>query len=379
MAARYQVILKNQLGIQTVLFTEWSRLEIFRRLNSPDSHAFQIDGNLGEIADFVLDAQIEVIREDLAAVPVITSYREYEGFHRTEVRQTTGEGNALYTSHGVGYLFLLEGRHILFNAGTAQADKSGLGETIMKDFVTENAGPGATAPPRLFNGVFTGLTVQADGAAGTSWTGARAYRNLLEVVQEIAENSAVDFELVGTGAATFEFRAKATPLGADRTNVGLDPATGLNAAGNPPVVFALDFDNMISPIYSDNRRSERNAIIVLGQGIESDRVVIERSTPTDIDDSPWNRREVTRQANNESLVAGLNAIGDELLDQLERRQNLDFTVMQIPALLYGRDYFLGDLVTIRYQTVELNRQIIGVNITVAQGLETIGVILSNDS
>jgi len=76
----------------------------------------------------------------------------------------------------------------------------------MKEFVSQNAAASATAPPRLFDGVLAGLTVQADGATGVSWTGARAYRNLLEVLQGIANDTgAMDFDVVGNGAAAYLF------------------------------------------------------------------------------------------------------------------------------------------------------------------------------
>lgn len=375
MATRYQVVLKNTAGVQVALLPLDAgaalRLEVHRRVNAPDFHRLTIDGTSVYVVNFVLDAQVEVWRRDIASSPVIDWYREYEGFHRTGVESVDDNGQQYFDDYGVGYDFLIEGRHILYPAGSAQASKSGAGETAMKAYVNENAGPGATTPPRLFAGAFTGLSIQAGGGAGSTWTGERAYRNLLEVVQEIGFASLVDFKTVGVGAALFEFRAKASPWGADRS-VG-------NAAGNAPVIFSLDFGNMGRPTYSLNRRQEISAAISLGQGIETDRQVIQRTDAVAIAASLWNRREATRQANTEITVAGLNAVGDRLLEEFKAQENFTFQVIQTPATLYGRDYFLGDIVTARFKTVERDIKIVGVDIVVERGVERIDVLLSDVS
>jgi len=378
MAPRYQVRLKNLLGVQVAILTDWYRLDFTKRVNGVDSYTLQIDGDLAVVDEFVLDGQVEVWRSDLAAVPVIPLYLEYEGFHRTEIRNTTNEGRSLYSSVGVGYDHLLARREILYASGDPGAAKTGVGETVMWEYVDENAGPGATSPPRLVSaGNFTGLTLRANTGAGAVWTGARAYRNLLDVLAEVAKESGVDFGIVGSGAALFEYRAQASPWGDDRTTVGLDPTTGLNGAGNVPVIFSLAFGNMQDPIYSNDRREEVNAAIALGQGQEADRVLVERLDAAAIAESTWNRIEGTRQANTEDTVAGLQSIGDEVLEALQAKEVFSFSALQIPALLYGRDYFLGDLVTARYQTIEQNKKIIGVTISVSQGVETINLELSD--
>ena len=378
MAPRYQVRLKDLAGVQVAILTDWYSLDFHRRVNGIDTCTLQIDGDLDVVDEFVLDGQIEVWRSDLSASPVIPIYLEYEGFHRTEVRRTTDEGRSLYSSVGLGYDHLLNRRSILYASGSAQAGKAAVGETVIKEYVDENAGPGATSPPRLIaSGVLTGLTIQVDGAAGLVWTGSRAYRNLLDVLVEIANDSGVDFGIVGNGAALFEFQAKASPWGDDRTTVGLDPATGLNGAGNAPVIFSLPYGNMENPTYSKERREEVNSVIALGQGQEADRVLVERTDAAAIAESTWNRVEVTRQANTEDTAAGLQSIGDEVLATLQAKEIFSFSALQIPALLYGRDYFLGDLVTARYKDIEQNKKIIGVVISVRTGIETINLELTD--
>ncbi len=363
MAADYELRIKDTTGTDIARIVDYRRLDYTHRVNAPDSHAIIFDGNATFIPSIDIDYQVEVLRR---LNPTIPFYLEYEGFHRTQLRQTTGKGQSLFTSFGVGYAHLLKRRGIWYPSGSAQAEKTGFGETVMKNFVDENAGPSATFPPRLLaSGVTSGLTLQPTGGAGASWTGGRAYQNLLQVLQEIADVSAVDFQVVGVGAALFEFQAQATPIGDDRS-VG-------NGAGNAPVTFSLDFANMAIPVLSFSRTAEASAVIVMGQGIGSDRTVVQRTNTITIDDSPWNRIEVSRGAVNESATAGLNAVGDNLLELLRPNESFTFQPIQQESYQYGRDYFVGDLVTTRYQAVERNVQITLVNIVVENGKESIRI------
>lgn len=375
MATRYQIRLLNQAGAQVSLLVEWRSLEYTKRVNRVGSYILTLDGDLPVVDDFVLDGYVEILRRDIDASPSFGWTLDFEALQRTQQRATASNGLSTFLSSGEGYNSILARRRILFRASTTGADKSGAGETVMKSYVNQNAGPGSIAP-RLFNGVTPGFTIQADGGAGATWEGSRPFRPLMGVLREIADATSVDFQVVGTGPATFEFQAQVKPIGIDRTNVGIDPATGLNAAGNAPVIFSLDLGNMQTPSYSLVRGAEVTAAIVLGQGVENAREVIERTSAA-ITDSPLNRIESVSNANEENTTAGLNSVGDALLEKLQAKEDFDFQTLQIPGLLYGRDYFLGDLVTARYKTIERQKQIIGVTINVTEGVETITIELGD--
>lgn len=375
MATRYQIVLRNQAGAQVALLTDWRSLIYSLRLNDVGSYTLEINGDIDVVSSFVVDGQLEIRRRDQDASPAIEWYTDFAGFHRTEGRRHDEIGASIYTSSGVDYKHLLNRRAILFRDTTTGAQKTGPGETVMKAYVDENAGPGAIAPPRVFAGVFPSLTIQADGGAGVVWEGNKPYRPLLATLREIADATGVDFDLVGTAPATFQFQAKAEPLGLDRTTTGLDPVTGLNAAGNAPVVFSLDYDNMAVPAYTLHRIQEVTAAIVLGQGGEGNRVLVER-TSADITASPWNRLEAVKNANQDEDAVALNARGDAFLQELQARETFTFAALQVPGTLYGRDYFIGDRVTARYQTIERNLQIVGVEVRVQEGREDITIEVS---
>ena len=376
MAARYQVIIRDQTGAQVAILATWLTLEYVLRLNDVGGYTLELDGELAVISDFIVDGQVEIRRRDQDASPEIDWYTDFRGFHRTQQQRTEQDGRSVFTSQGVDFKHLLARRAILYRDTSAEAAKTGPGETVMKSYVDENGGPGATAPPRLFDGVFPDLAIQADGAAGLDWDGNKPYRSLLDTLREIADATDVDFDLVSTGPAAFEFQAQAAPLGVDRTTVGIDPATGLNAGGNAPVIFSLDFGNMEIPALTTHRLNEITAAIVLGQGAEGNRVVVERTSAATAD-SPWNRIEGNKLANQVEDIDGLNAVGDAMLQELQARISFTFQALQIPATLYGRDYFVGDRVTARYGGTERNFQVTAATITVAAGREDIQIEVSD--
>ncbi len=352
MPTTYHVWLKNVAGSRVAVLDDWVSLTYTRRVNSPGQYTLTINGDDPKVDLFELDGQVEVWRADLANG--IDWYRDFEGLHRQEIREYLARGEHRYTSQGRGYLDLLARRIIYAAAGSAGADKTGAAETVAKAFVDEQAGAGAAVARQT-----TGLTVQADGATGNTVTMKRAYRNLLEVLQEIALVGGGDFDLVGTGGATFEFRWYNGQLGSDRT-VG-------NIGGLAPVIFSLAHGNMAQPRYTLDRLDEVNAVYVGGQGEGATRTVEPRVDAVAMAASTWNRREAFRDARNEDAVGGLQSKGDAYLAEQQARQSLTFDVLQVPACLYGKHYFLGDLVTARFGTVEVDKKVIQVTVNVATG------------
>ncbi|GAI16624.1 unnamed protein product, partial [marine sediment metagenome] len=96
-----------------------------------------------------------------------------------------------------------------------------------------------------------------------------------------------------------------------------------------------------------------------------------------IADSPWNRREMFADARNEDTAAALQDKGDRLLEERQAEESFSFDVIQTAACIYGRDYFLGDLVTARYGDIETDKKIVGVGIVVQENRDTISVELAD--
>lgn len=368
MAVSYHVVLKNALGAQVALFDDWDTLLVAQVVNGIGSFDLIISGYDARAALFEVDSQIEVYRSNLAYG--IAAYIEFEGLCRDFYREIDENGKRTFRVTGTGYNDLLYRRTIAYYSGTTYTDKSAPSETIMKEFVYENAGAGAASPNRLFiTGPITGFTIEGGSGTGATWTGARAYRNLLDILQEISVQTLMDFDTIGIGAALYEFRTYVGQRGLDRTTTGLNSTTGLNGAGNVPQVFSLQYGNMGTPSYKVRRSDERNAALVLGAGADSSRVVVERTDAVAMAASPVNAREITRDARNESTLAGLQTKGDQLLKQFQYTEEFDFSYIETPACQYGRDFNIGDMITAQFDEIQVNKKIVGVSARVQGGIE----------
>lgn len=374
--SEYKVRLKDQSGIMVAEFDQaaWTSLTFTHKVNAPGSCSIEINDKDDRARLFELDGQVEVWRRNQTVG--LDWYLEWEGFHRTSNRLTRENDNQRYLSFSTGYLSLARRRAVMYFSGDAGSNKSGVGETVIKEYVNENAGPGALLSNGRIqdaesDGVTLGLSIEGDAGNGLAWSGGRSFRNLLTVIQNIADATGVAFDIIGIGTQLFEFRVYNNQRGADRTTTGLDTA-GLNAAGNAPVIFSLGFGNMAVPVLSENRSQEVTVSYVLGQGVAEERNIEEVVNDAALAESPWNRVEDTINANNEATVSGnanLIAIGDEELEENKKKERLSFSFMQIPSTFYGKDYTWGDSITAQYEEVEANKELDEVRVTVSERAE----------
>lgn len=361
------IILRDTEGNIVARFDDWISYTITHRINGIDDATLILDGHNPNILLFGLDYFVEYWRSNKESN--IEAYREAVTLHRTFNYDYDQKGQLTYMSHSVGLDDFLNRRIIYNYAGDARCTKSDAAETVIKEYVEEQAGPSATvAGGRLAEGAIDGLTVEIDTGAGDNWDGSRAWRNLLEVITEIAEAKAMAFRIepMDLTVPSFIFRCKEKPYGDDRSSTGIDPDTGRNTAGNYPVIFSDQFGTAISPKYGVIRDTEANVAVVLGRGNEDERNIREKTLAgTSYEtDSPWNRREIPVHATQETSDAGLDDRGDETLFTTIPTTIVDLQIVQHPSCMYSREYFLGDIVTCRVSGLEVNRTITEVTIKV---------------
>ena len=370
MVAAYQVRLLDVTGVTIAVFDTWRTLRYAHKLNDPGEFSFVVSGEDARCDLFEFDGGLEVWR----VVPgAATWYREWAGLVEDMDDNVLDNGDHEFVVTGSKPLGLLGRREVWWYSGTPQADKSGVSETVIKEYVDENAGPGALlASGRWADGMTVGLSVEADLARGYGWDGARSGRNLLQTIQEIADYSELGFDVVETAARAWEFRVYEGQPGADRTTIGLDPATGLNGAGNTPIIFAPELGNVKSASFQRRRRGELNAVAVLGQGLASTRVVLIVEDVVSIGETPLNRREVSRSGTSQNpTLAELEQMGYEELTRAQYREQVNFRPMMTAAQFYGVHYFFGDSVTYRGRGADYNKRIIAVTATVEGSGESI--------
>lgn len=357
----YKVVLRDQSYEIVAVFDSWSKLSFTKEVNAIGSYDFAID-MYDERADlFELDGILEIWR----SVPGcdLDWYCEFVGLHRFSEYTVDESGISLFVSHGVGPNDLLARTIINYLEATIKSYKKVESETAMKEYVEENCGASATVlNERESNGVLPDFYVETDSGAGSVWEGDRAFDNLLDVLKDISKFAAIDFDTVwDPSSETFTFQTYEGQRGLDRTITGLSPSTGLNSAGNIPTVFSLELGNIRSLNKSFNRMSESNVVTVLGDGSGSTRKHQVRSAITS-SDSPWNRREVSRSKS--GFESEMQQYGDEVLQELSAKESMDFSPLMQSSTLYGRDYSVGDRVTIHFKGTDYSQRLNSVSVEI---------------
>lgn len=351
MSGVWQIRLKSAAGALVGVIDDYDSCYFVNQVNTPGAFGIDLDASSSKCALFELDGQVEFWRRDQELSDSWTLEGEYLFRGATHVERE--DGAVVYRASGVGYASLLNRRIIAASAGSAGAAKSGKAETVAKAFVEEQCGPTAGAR------ALSGFSAEADGAHGNDVTLARAYRKVLEVVQEIASIGGGDFAVVGSGAATFQFRWYNGQLGTDK---------------HVTVIFQPELGNMVKPMLVEHRHEEITAVLVGGQGEGALRTATWRTDAARIALSPWNRIELFRDQRQESDADGLNSTGDAALEEGTPRPGLTFQVVQTPGCAYREHYTLGDLVTAKFLSYSQTHQIVRVSVTVNKDGEQIDVL-----
>ena len=209
--------------------------------------------------------------------------------------------------------------------------------------------------------------------AGTAWEGDRAYRNLLEVCREISSwtygtaGDVYDIQCVpGLSPATFDFQIVRSGIGTDRTE-GNGSVT--------PVVFSTGLGDVENIWYSYTRSEEINRVYALGNGDGVARTIgiandIDHQPVslggTGVDSSPWNVIEVAKNAPGQDNAAKIDIFANQQLLKTRSVPSVTFIPSNSNAVKYGRDYFLGDFVTVYHESRRIDTRIISVEIQVLE-------------
>jgi hypothetical protein len=322
---KYRLDVYDTSGDKQFVITDFRKLSYVKRVNAPGIVQFDMAGDHSLLDDIAANWQIEVWRKPSDG----TWGREMTGLYRYLNWNYQYDNNAEIICPGL--MSMLGWRIVAWTAAYADRSKftSEKAETVANTIVKYNCTSSATTGNgRERDGAITGMTVEADGAAGNTVDWYCAWDNVLSSLQDLVKIGGGDFDLVKTSSTAWQFRWYEGQLGTDNSS---------------SVTFALERGNMANPIYVDNRLNEKTAAIVGGQGEESDRA-IEIRTGTDYNAST-NNIETFVAATDITTTAGLNSRGDKALAEGEAVKTFNFDVLQVPGCLYGDDYVLGDKVT----------------------------------
>lgn len=228
--------------------------------------------------------------------------------------------------------------------------RTGVGSTIIWQYVNVNLGPGAISPRQLPT-----LTMATDPVAGSTVTGNARYDILLELIQDLA---------VASGDLAFRIQ---------QIDDGLEFQVYTPEDKSGSVVFSEGFGN-ISEFSYEKTAPEYTYVYGGGDGEGKLRTVVEGSDSTGL--ANWGRIERlvdARQKDDGPTVS--QQISTDLAENSEKL-SLDITPIDTPNLKYGEHYQLGDKVSVVVDGVvvsDLVRQV-EINLT-AEGPQKLTPVL----
>jgi hypothetical protein len=221
-------------------------------------------------------------------------------------------------------------------------DRLGFCETIIKEYVSANIGPTAPAVRQIAN-----LSIQATANLGETVQGRARFQTIQEVIYGLAQTSNLGYtvEQLGTG---LEFKVY-SPV--DRTST-----------------IRMDMDNsQLSRAEYAYAVARVTRAIVGGQGEEQYRHFVEVTNTLSLAaETEWSRRiEAFTDGRNSRVQSYLLQDGAEFLaDQGKTIVEMSITPSDDFNMRFGRDWYLGDKVTVVINSLEASAVVTEVGISI---------------
>ena len=362
--AKYELWYADDLGNRLAYINDISSIEYVKVLGSVGYFAITFPKR-GQVYDSAIpDRRVAIYRMPIGGAMAL----DFMGLARSFNTVTSQTGLYQTKMHGYDPTELLKRRIVPYYAGSAEASMTDYADDMMKAIVRDNFidnadYSGTPSPARDIDSY--GFSVQADNAEGDTLTKAFAWRNVLDVLQDIqadskAAGNEVFFGVIPVTEKSLEFRTWTS--GNDRT-----------VNGTNPLIFSLEWGNLVSPSLVDDYKDEANFIYAGGRGEKDARIVQTASDSTRMTTSVFNRCEGFAYSNGETSASVLSSATNEL----ERRRpstRLSAELIDTPLAPYGGLYGwnVGDRVTVNYAGRQFNVRIRAVHVKMdARGRETI--------
>jgi len=361
MSVQYEVVIKDPNATTLVIAQNGFNLDYARRINEVGVLILQLPISFDPYV--LIDGQIEIYRQ----VDTGPLYLEGETrwFVRKPARKLVDNGQEYIEVYCEDAVTLLQRRVTAFYAGSSQVLKSAVAaDDLLKTIVSNNMGSaaadyaGANTARQLSTALFA---IQANLTQGALVSKDFAWRNMLPVLQEIAQSSTqagtyLAFDVVAIVGGTFEFRTYTVQRGVDHRW----------PSGSNPVILDSQLGNLANITQTDDYTQGVSFVYCAGQGQDSARVVQTATNDAIAGLSPYGRFEDFQDARQSSAAAGVLSEAKANLWDMRPKLTFEAQLVQTPGMQYGVQYNFGDMVTARYRNRQFDCRIEAVHV-VKQG------------
>lgn len=356
----YKVVIRNPGGH---FVSEYPILSarVALALNSPGAATIIIDGDLPPHV-FPDGTQVEVWRN-------INGYEHLLGETRFILNESSyiWEGKPRWELNCEGATSLLGRRIVGYKRETTYSDKipangnTAPADDLMKAFVRENMGSLVTDSTRDLRPY---LNVEVDKSEGVTVEIQAAFRNVLTIVKELADNSANQ----GT-PIYFDVR----PAGENLVFITTPDYLGTDLSEK--VFFSTDIGNIQNARLKYKYNEEINMVYVGGIDQGALRLIVE-VVGTRATSSIFARRESFLDARDLDVPAVLTSMGRSLIQSSAPKVEVEAETIDTSTVVFGRDYKFGDKVTAKVGDITVDCLVSPVDITYENGVERKTVRLS---
>ncbi|MEN6522837.1 MAG: hypothetical protein ABFD14_03845 [Anaerolineaceae bacterium] len=314
MTANYEVYISNKAGERVAQVTAFTTLEMVRRFNTVGS--WYITADAAALAELTTQGGIMVYRNGVL-------------FFTGSVNAFEDVSGLTITANGSDDLDMIAGLLALPVPGGAPYNvdydvRTGIAETVIKQYVNLNAGPGAISIRRV-----GGLTIETDNGRGGQATGRARFEKLIDLIRSLAvQGGNIGFRILAGQFGIY--------IPTDKSDT---------------IIFSKELGTLGDYRFS-TKRGEENALYIGGAGTGSARTIYEMSDPTAVVD--WGRREAFLDKGNTSDATELAAAGAEELAKKSGETILTITPMPTALMQPIDNYDIGDWVkaVIRGQVIK---------------------------
>lgn len=297
-------------------------------------------------------------------------YRDFTGFLMTEPELSQSrDGTYVSVFYGRGLNDLLYNEYIDYAPGTPQTNKTDPAETVAKEMVDENIGPGAGVDSGGQSRVRPGLSIEADGATGAIWSAQRSRKLLGDVLQEVGDTGPGDYMIIQTGDATMEYQWR-------NPHWGLDKRVGNGV--RRPMLFSARMGNVESLRSAISYLAAASSVTAHGQGTGAGLLPATAYNTTFTDETLWARRALLRFSRNSIDADDLESVAQAALYQNWPEIEVEIVSKELQSSRYNAHWQLGDLVTVE-DTVygrQIDRKVLGVKVVFSSSGDDAGVRVS---
>jgi prophage tail gpP-like protein len=311
----YKIYVRDQYFNRVAEVDDYTNLELIQRFNAPGSWLLELPTNS--------NAAKEIIKTKAGIIVIKDGQTILSGPVTSRRRRWTSEKDTLMINGSDDLYFIAENLAYPCDPPFTANDydvRTGAAETIIKQYVDNNIGANARTDRRIQS-----LTVEPSAGLGAIITGRARFHTLLELSQSLA--------LAG---GNLGFRA--VQLGSGIVFQVYQLADKSNSVYFSPLLGNLrDFE------YT-SQNPETNSAIVGGGGEGTARILIAKSDSDSLAEF-W-RSETFIDRRDTTDTAELNQALDEELKQNAEKTSLSISPIDTDALKFGRDYQLGDKVSV---------------------------------